>query len=449
MRNTICLISILSALSGLLGCSLPSPYYSQQAERYNLPPIINLSEYISPQEIKSGQNSSISAVAAISGGGHRSANFAMGVLLELEKNSLLKEIDYFSTVSGGGFAAAAYISSLYDHLEKTNYDYSTYSLNRSFEDKIKYDIETGYHFTAAASSLRPKTWGNKFDRGDYLERKIDNQILGRKEREKSLLLKHIFIPKKHSKHSAPTLPYMIINGTVFGHGNRESFPFTPDILSKYNVVGCNHRVKRIEFSKGLDGKRNTYELPISVAIKASASYPAGIPPTHLFCEEANGNEASLFITDGGLYDHTGVETAITILDQEPKDNKRILLIIDANKKKNTPFYQSAGTPSCFAVGFDVGTHAGLYSRYMNVKKRVEEFRKNSGTRVIYLKLGDVLREVENGNPKMADITLKFGDTRLRGRGSFNVTPSTQNELVKAGRAIVNHKISELKNLFGK
>ena len=447
MRKTIYLISILSALSGLLGCSLPSPYYSQQAERYNLPPIINLSEYISPQEIKNGQNSSISAVAAISGGGHRSANFAMGVLLELEKNSLLKEIDYFSTVSSGSFAAAAYVSSLYDHLEKTNYDYSTYSLNRSFEDKIKYAIETGYHFTLLASSIRPKTWSSKFDRGDYLEKKIDNLILGRKEREKSLLLKHIFIPKKHSKHSAPTLPYLIVNGTVYGHGNREPFPFTPDILSNYNVIGCNHRVKRIEFSKGLDGKRNTYELPISVAIKASSSYPAGVPPTRLFSEEPNGNEASLFIVDGGLYDNTGVETAISILKQEPKDNKKILLIIDAYETKDTPFYQSTGTPSCLTVGFNVGTNAGLDSRYMNVKKRVEEFRKNSGAKVLYLKLGDVLREVENRNPKMADITLKFGDERLR--TDFNVSPSTQDELVRAGQAIVNHKISEVKRLFGK
>ena len=40
---------------------------------------------------------------AISGGGIRSATFALGVLEALKKSGLLAEIDYLSTVSGGGF----------------------------------------------------------------------------------------------------------------------------------------------------------------------------------------------------------------------------------------------------------------------------------------------------------------------------------------------------------
>ena len=44
---------------------------------------------------------------AISGGGIRSASFALGVLQALVKNKLLDRIDYLSTVSGGGYIGMA------------------------------------------------------------------------------------------------------------------------------------------------------------------------------------------------------------------------------------------------------------------------------------------------------------------------------------------------------
>jgi len=43
---------------------------------------------------------------AISGGGIRSATFALGVLESLRRSRLLKQIDYLSTVSGGGYVGA-------------------------------------------------------------------------------------------------------------------------------------------------------------------------------------------------------------------------------------------------------------------------------------------------------------------------------------------------------
>ena len=44
---------------------------------------------------------------AISGGGIRSASFGLGVLQSLVANDRLKEIDYLSTVSGGGYIGSA------------------------------------------------------------------------------------------------------------------------------------------------------------------------------------------------------------------------------------------------------------------------------------------------------------------------------------------------------
>src|SRR5688572_802846 len=43
---------------------------------------------------------------ALSGGGIRSATFALGLLRGLAQNGILKRFDYLSTVSGGGFTGA-------------------------------------------------------------------------------------------------------------------------------------------------------------------------------------------------------------------------------------------------------------------------------------------------------------------------------------------------------
>src|SRR5579872_663608 len=46
---------------------------------------------------------------AFSGGGIRSATFNLGVLQGLAEHEVLKEVDYLSTVSGGGYIGAWFI----------------------------------------------------------------------------------------------------------------------------------------------------------------------------------------------------------------------------------------------------------------------------------------------------------------------------------------------------
>ena len=49
---------------------------------------------------------------SFSGGGVRSAAFAMGALTSLAENNVLKHVDYMSSVSGGGFTALSYLTHL-------------------------------------------------------------------------------------------------------------------------------------------------------------------------------------------------------------------------------------------------------------------------------------------------------------------------------------------------
>jgi hypothetical protein len=57
---------------------------------------------------------------ALSGGGIRSATFALGALQELADRKILRDVDYLSTVSGGGYAGAFLISRLLPPTQESN-----------------------------------------------------------------------------------------------------------------------------------------------------------------------------------------------------------------------------------------------------------------------------------------------------------------------------------------
>ncbi len=120
-------------------------------------PVVQLTSYATGQ-LRPNQNSNVVVVAAISGGGHRSANFAAGVLKAPESVqvcgtnfNMLREIHYFSTGSGGGFAAGAYLSTLHDHLANggsgDTYSFSDVLAGRSslVHTNLKRNLELGYH----------------------------------------------------------------------------------------------------------------------------------------------------------------------------------------------------------------------------------------------------------------------------------------------------------------
>src|SRR5437879_3615750 len=62
------------------------------------------------------------AALCLSGGGIRSASFAVGVLQGFARHGLFQRFDYLSTVSGGGFAGAWLTAWLHRATEHTDKD---------------------------------------------------------------------------------------------------------------------------------------------------------------------------------------------------------------------------------------------------------------------------------------------------------------------------------------
>ncbi len=87
---------------------------------------------------------------AISGGGIRSATFALGVVQALAKQGLLKKVDYLSTVSGGGFLGSCLSSLLND--KSTGPDQERFPLR--YEVGTKEPLAVG-HLRQGARYLAP------------------------------------------------------------------------------------------------------------------------------------------------------------------------------------------------------------------------------------------------------------------------------------------------------
>jgi hypothetical protein len=74
---------------------------------------------------------------SLSGGGMRSASFSMGILAGLSDTNVIKELDFLSTVSGGGYAGYFLMSQLF-YADKGN---TSHVYNNFFDDCVKSDTD--------------------------------------------------------------------------------------------------------------------------------------------------------------------------------------------------------------------------------------------------------------------------------------------------------------------
>ncbi len=334
LATSVCLATFTSCATRESRSTLGKNWYASE-------PVVDLSHYENVQK-RLGQRSDVAVAVAISGGGMRAANFAAGVLKALEgvkvrgsggrESNLLREVDYFSTVSGGGLAAGSYISLLNTYQLKNPDDASAQAFSFSAMEKKsprgwRTALSKDYQASLVRALLNPLMAG-PLDRGDILEQRLDDNILGRAN-GRSLRLSDVFVPKG----TLPKSPYWIANGTVFENG--AIFPFTPDVLQKYGINGYNHRLTTRSLNKPED-------MPLSVGLKTSASFPVAIPPTTLQ-SGTDPQHPVIHLLDGGVADNLGVITALRLLNQDTA-KKKILIVIDAYNGVTEPFSKRGTRP---------------------------------------------------------------------------------------------------------
>lgn len=289
------------------------------------PPMVDLSRYKSVHS-RFKKNSDVTIALAASGGGYRAANFTLGVLLGLEQiksrhtnRNLLSSVDYYSTVSGGGFAVGYYLTQLHNHLLIHPHD--TFSLREKLTHNPFCTDLSGYLFFGR-------------NRGSALERKLNELIFP--TATGGLTLGDIFIAKE-SKQSV-VLPYWVTNASIYQNG--ALFPFAPDVLLRYHIIGYEQNQHTYSLA-------SPYNFPAAVGTTASASVPFVTPSTTLVSNGCMEN-CYLHLYDGGLTDNLGIYSALNFLLQDPSKIK-ILIVVDASKADIQPYSQLQSDPKLFSL----------------------------------------------------------------------------------------------------
>ena len=427
--------------------------------------------------------------------------FGTGVLLALEqitkegspRHNALREVDYFSTVSGGGLAAAAYLGSLRDHLAfggaAEEYSFARAVLDppeaagpverQRIDPKLKAHLERGYANDVISGLFTVAALGTR-DRGDLLEQAFDDHILGCQWRRRklasrraagrgsaSLTLGDIFVPRSDAGAEV-RLPYWVANATVFENG--ALFPFTPDHLKLYQVHAYRHRCRR----RSYEPARETYDsflagVPISVALTASGSFPVALPATTLHSRMDRRNPY-LHLLDGGMADNLGVLTALRLLAQEPhgRVRRKVLVVIDAHNGELAPFSRRWRSPVVLMTLFRT-TVAHLDSWRGRAQEIVrglcasEQFGPD--TKVVFLNFDD-LAELTDFGPLLelgltqADLKKLRANRRFRGvtfapftvaRGIwtwYDLSEAEQNFLFAVGRYVTGRREAQIREALG-
>lgn len=293
---------------------------------------------------------------ALSGGGVRAAVFHLGVLGRLATDSLLENITFISTVSGGTL-----VTGLIYSISENRWPSSKIFLSecipqaKQFLTKTSLQREVVFRFFF-------KPWFLYQGKAKLLSESI------RKCWSITEFLKNI-----------STKPRWIINATAYESG--KSWRFTPQRMGDYilNYVRTPH-------------------ISLSDAMAASAAYPGLIGPLKIKTNEYSWfrfknwnndekesfkpNIKSIHLWDGGVYDNLGVEPLFKFRKERYRKEYNFLIVSDASKgiefEKPSFFHKRA---------FRLVNIAMDQVRSLRARTLVSHFQDNPNSGV-YLKIGN-------------------------------------------------------------
>lgn len=368
---------------------------------------LSLKRYKLPH-LREGQKPDAALAVSISGGGSRAMCFGIGVLIGLEEikagdSDLLNEVDYFSTVSGGGFAAGYYLARKYHYLQvakdsvppfsflniwnnsvrqksllpnvnlstapfKNIFLYNSFTpraRSRSYYQTIKNDVMfTGEKDNLATLSALKHEKDRKAFNSSITHFNAENLI-------DKLYLSDFYIPNSEQKKLS--LPIIITNGTLYQNNARMGLvPYLFDTLGWLDFFP--HTRLREDKPARKYGQR---DMPLYYTITASAAFPGVLPQMR----GTRPEKEEIRIVDGGVGDNFGYKSVFDVFNElnstsEYRALKKRLIVIDASgiglgspyaKREKLSIFKIAGK-QLFSV---------LESKYPDAIIELEEKQKSS------------------------------------------------------------------------
>lgn len=346
---------------------------------------IQLDKY-KPVQTRANKKRNFALALAISGGGYRSANLGLGVLLGLEKiknkglkENLLQEIDYISTVSGGGLPVGFYLTKLHNYYEHHT-NINQFSLETEINNLL---LNDSIRTNPLRADLTRYLYSTNERVGLRIEQILNDTLLW--TNQGGLTEGDIFVPKGSNK--AVQLPYWIINTTIYQ--NSAIFPFTPDELNDALITRYYHRN---QYWYNYSNQPLGYKMPVSVGLMASMSVPIVLPATTFESRACTTTPCYLHLYDGGIADNLGINTALNLLIQDKRKIK-ILMVVDSGKdliKSYSKFKKSPkGLPlTVHLASMTIDAYRKFIKSHINFISKKLLCSKKGNVIVIYLDLAD-------------------------------------------------------------
>lgn len=251
---------------------------------------------------------------------------------------------------------------------------------------------------------------------------MDDRVLGAEARKSSLRMRDVWLRAGSPADPAKILPYWVANAAIVENG--AVFPFTPDILSRARINGYVSRCKDENLS-------DPFDLPLSVGMKASASFPGGVPGTVLK-SGLYPHRPYVRLTDGGVSDNQGIVTAIELLLAEPGPvDRKVLIVIDAYRGDDIDEFSDEDSPPSAAVELGRAVYLMKSAQRLNYARLVGHLCKAAGIGFVYFDFSAV-----------PDPTLQ---ARIRDISTgFSLSEEEQDDLIAAGRTAVKARLGELR-----
>ena len=299
---------------------------------------------------------------AVSGGGSRAALFAAGAFEALskirvgpEQRSLLEQVSYISSVSGGSMASSYFVARKPAHAVSVlgsdgamTQEYQEFFTR--FKEDMKFDLE-GLILRRQLFRLR---WINPAWTAWSLAELLDESYLN------GMTFKELSI-----REAQGDSPHLMVNTTLYNNGRRFVVSTLPREASQYDVFLDLHRIsgaRKVDEEGELilrsrweslhsvtpeDIKLDTCPIRVAAAVVGSMSFPPVVGPISF---RVKGQDKYWHVGDGGLSDNTGAESLLMVFLkklQERKSRRALIISFDSS----FPFLVGGEELSSRAEGF--------------------------------------------------------------------------------------------------
>lgn len=261
----------------------------------------------------------------LSGGGFRASFFHIGVLAQLAERGVLRKIEVISTVSGGSIIGALYYLHVKKLLERkrdqdiTDQDFLDLvtQIEREFLVAVQQNLVMRTFLDPIKTMRMALPSYSRSDRlGELYDELFYRPVFGgdRPVRMRDTLIQPLGAPEDFylgtmNADRATPVPMLQINATTLSTGrcwrfgaHRMGEPPATDTVS----AEIDKRTRLRRAPSYTDLPQRLADLPLGVAVAASAGVPGLLPPLPI--ADLYGGDVQVQLVDGGVFDNLGIST---------------------------------------------------------------------------------------------------------------------------------------------